>query len=547
MEPWQQFTHDYDLHARAASPLSLDQDGLINHSRRSSSSHSNAWNIPANNPMAGSAFKEEPSPFALPDMNKPQNQTTAYQTRPPKGPGYTGDAMGGDLGRELAQQIEHLGDLAFSPVEDPKSFSYPLEQRDSTIALGENDTHLLTNTYFQHAHPLFPFLDQKRHFGYLTLNNSGQLSAASPIGIGYAKAAFQVYMVQAIGARLLEHRSGVPANLRETYFSAATISHSSFSRLETIHDVECALLILIYAFLSEPPGIDVCLLKSTIMASCVRLGFHRPANEIPAALQSYRRILVFSSVYALDRTISIAHNTPFSLSDCDLEIELIASQLQASSLRSDHSYVDAATITAILKVYRLITTIHTVQKFSIPSFLRLATPFLAEPSPLALSNWRSGVFRTLEALLNEFRHEKEASSSSSTGAIAAEVDTKSKVIMDVVELKIHEATLFLLHPSRQAFELDPYEKSAAISTARSAIATYQRLATGKELAPSASTARSIYICGEVLSLLVPTEGRSADQDIQACHSLLESFVQVDIAKHLQRNLAELRHFKPAPS
>lgn len=532
MDPWQ-FPQEQDLHTGVTSPFSLDHDGL-SPSRRSSLS-SKAWGG-LGSPAIGVSSKEEFYPYLQSQAQNSRDisgQNSMRQT-----PGGSQDYLSdGFMAGELSQQIENLGGLSFSSLDESRNFAtggYP-SHPNHNFAFNEHNTSLSSNAFFKYIHPLYPFLDQDRHFEYLTLSNLGQLSESSSIDIPFTKAAFQVYMVQAIGARVLEHQNGVPCYFRDSYFSAATLSHSSFNKLESIHDIQAALLLLIYALYTRTPGIDVCLLKSTIMASCIRLEFHKPSNSVSATLLSYRGILAFLSAYVLDRTMSIALDIPFATCDSNIEIEALVAQLQASSPRIDHSPVDVATVGTTAKVSRLISIIHTVQKFSSRTHPRLATPFLSEASPSALSNWRSEIFHTLETLSSEFRSQKE-----NQAPTRGMVEPNTETMHTLVELRIQEATLLLLHPSDQALTLNPFEKRTIISTSRSSIAIYQGLQASKELLPSVSVARSVYTCGEVLSLLQSVGNRTTDPDIKNCRALLESFSEVDIAKHLERRLCELQ-------
>lgn len=447
--------------------------------------------------------------------------------------------------------FESAPDRMATPFLDDMSLT------DPAIPLNQQYSNPFSLTYFQHVHPFFPFLDPasySRQFDAVYGDHGFHQTLDIPI----ATARFHIYIVQAIGARILEHHNAGQQSFRESFFSAAMLSYNFFQKLDTIHDIHSALLLLIYSLFCETIEIEPLTLKSAITSSCVHLGLHKPRRDTgPYTDEDYRPHRTFLSAYILDRTISLALDEPFSLCDDNIEIEELVAQLEIHQ-QQHNSYPFAGgttrnfyTLSMAAKLNRIISTICTVQTLTRPNaqgIPRLTVPFLTTPTPPTLRAWRHEILQTVHALSAESRDTDSTS--------------QSVNVNDVLELLINEGTLLLLHPSSGT--LDAAERWVAQSTARRSVGIYRRLQGSEALVPCVHLARGVYFCGMVLqgagtgigdaetkgggasgsrgrsSRRVTASGMTEDPDVVLCRDILRWFGEegVNIAETFKEALDE---------
>lgn len=540
LQPWY-FPHDYDVSSMDSS-LALEHDPFALSRRSSTSSHASRT-VP--NAMRSGAMPppDEKDSFLRQDQwNRPPVMPSNYlsvdsinnQSPTPHDPDQLPTLSPSVPSLQIPQGVYGGMDMSTaSPVSDSMMTgvpSAPTPAEKHSYAFTEHYAHLFSSAYFHHVHPLYPFLDHDTYYRHLAaVYNS---SNNQPPGFSFTAAGFEVYMVQAIGARILEYQGGVQQSFREAYFSAAMLCSNQSNKLETLHDIHSGLLLLVFSRFIDAAEIEPLTLKATVTSSCVQLGLHKPKpSTTPFSEQDICALRTFISAYMLDRTISLSLNAPFSMSDDDLEIETLVFQLEQHQQQQQHHQhhqhtlmpsspspspspaippITLAVLTTTAKLYRITSTVHSVHSHSRPNsqgIPRLSTPFLTTPTPTTLSTWRSEIFRTLETLTAEFQQRKAAQTQPQFQG--PQLDD----VYDTVELLINAGILFLLHPPSSSssagttspnlnlnlnLDLNPFEIRTVQSTARTTVSMCRRLQGSKTLIPSLHLARVVYLSGVAL-------------------------------------------------
>ncbi|ORY25361.1 fungal-specific transcription factor domain-domain-containing protein [Naematelia encephala] len=240
-------------------------------------------------------------------------------------PHYLGPSSGYSWAKTLLGTLHRPPKLLFQPKE---TFQ-PRYQSTNTFVCpslpAKEVGAALLDSFYMHVQARYPFVDWRQLRGWLARQDEmvvqkGQFPINSAEGREKGTASFFIWMVYAIGARLLQ---GVPlpgVADPETYYTAA-LEH--FDVIVTLHNVENvqAFLYLVMYSLRCTEGPSVWHLTGLAMKMCVEMGMHRrrrmPKSSTPYLEEVRKR--VWWTVYGLDRWFALTLGRPLGIDDREVD------------------------------------------------------------------------------------------------------------------------------------------------------------------------------------------------------------------------------------
>jgi hypothetical protein len=220
--------------------------------------------------------------------------------------------------QELAQTAESLsahlffqGALSIPATPLPESMEYAVK---------------ISEAYFETIHLQYPFLHQPSHMKLI--EHVYAEPEPSPI------AAFQVYLVLAIGATVLSRRLKIPLS-GEGFCASAMKYFDKFCIENSLKGLQSLLLLLVYTLNSSSMGLNVWYLNYQCIAALLDLGLQRDvrSGKSMSVLDQELRTRTFWVIYSLDRSVATMMGRPIGLRDeaCELRVSLIFASWSRSS------------------------------------------------------------------------------------------------------------------------------------------------------------------------------------------------------------------------
>lgn len=212
--------------------------------------------------------------------------------------------------QELEQSAEsrsarlfHRNALSIPPSPLPESMDYAVK---------------ISEAYFETIHLQYPFLHQPSHMKLI--EHVYAESEPRPI------AAFQVYMVLAIGATVLSRRLKIPLS-SEGFCASAMKYFDKFCIENSLKGLQSLLLLLMYTLNSSSMGLNVWYLNYQCIAALLDLGLQRDvrSGKTMSVLDQELRTRTFWVIYSLDRSVATMMGRPIGLRDeaCELRVRQI--------------------------------------------------------------------------------------------------------------------------------------------------------------------------------------------------------------------------------
>jgi hypothetical protein len=208
--------------------------------------------------------------------------------------------------QELQQNVNRSsrlfpqGSLSIPSAPLPESMDYTIE---------------ISEAYFETIHLQYPFIHQPSHMKLI----EHVYAEAEPNPI----AAFQVYLVLAIGATVLSRRMKIPL-AGEGFCASAMKYFDKFCIENSLKGLQSLLLLLVYTLNSSSMGLNVWYLNYQCIAALLDLGLQRDvrSGKTMSVLEQELRTRTFWVIYSLDRSVATMMGRPIGLRDeaCELRV-----------------------------------------------------------------------------------------------------------------------------------------------------------------------------------------------------------------------------------
>ncbi|KAH7024341.1 fungal-specific transcription factor domain-containing protein [Microdochium trichocladiopsis] len=175
---------------------------------------------------------------------------------------------------------------------------------------------LLVDAYFQHVHPMYPFLHRPTFRCWESQVRQALSEGRTPDPAHH----FFVYIVHAIGALINPAFSPCPA---ECLYASAELYLERLLGYESLESVQAILACAMYSMRSTT-GAPVWTLSGIALRQCTDLGLHRASTRIGTdvgILQDQLQRRVFWVAYNLDRIAAISTGRPFGIAEDDIDAE----------------------------------------------------------------------------------------------------------------------------------------------------------------------------------------------------------------------------------
>lgn len=195
------------------------------------------------------------------------------------------------------------GGLSIPPIPLPSDMDYAVK---------------ISEAYFETIHPQYPFLHQPSYMKLI--EHVYAEPEPNPM------AAFQVYLVLAIGATVLSRRLKIP--LSGEGFCASAMKYFDKLCIEnSLKGLQSLLLLLVYTLNSPSMGLNVWYLNYQCIAALLDLGLQRDvrSGKTMSVLDQELRTRVFWVIYSLDRSVATMMGRPIGLRDeaCELRVSRV--------------------------------------------------------------------------------------------------------------------------------------------------------------------------------------------------------------------------------
>ena len=202
------------------------------------------------------------------------------------------------------------------------------------------DLQHFVDAYFENLHPMYPFLDEDAISERLEVLYAKRSPALNPQDMSQLfeiesimspTFSVQIFLIVALGSRILETR--LAANFSSERYLAtaqARINDLGLPLHDTVEGLQIMLLLTLSSFYFEN-GPNAWFLNSTIIASCLDLGFQRRwTNALPrTSLMGDREVLrrknirsaIFWSSYSIERRLAVVLGRPLTIRDEAIDVE----------------------------------------------------------------------------------------------------------------------------------------------------------------------------------------------------------------------------------
>ena len=232
---------------------------------------------------------------------------------------YLGPSSGIFFTRFVLAGLGRRIDVERSFPQGPSSDEYPvpadlLVVKPQELPSDKAHTQWLLQVYFDSVNLQYPFLHKPTLLDTVRKFYEG-------IEIRQVDE-FMIYMVLAVAATIASRRVKVPLYAEGYCASAMRRLEGIFDR-PTMSEVQCVLLLQMYAITNPSSGLSLWYLHYHALASTMELGLQRniPGNRF-SLLETEMRTRVFWCSYATDRALASLMGRPLGFPDeqCDLRV-----------------------------------------------------------------------------------------------------------------------------------------------------------------------------------------------------------------------------------
>ncbi|KAH7069635.1 fungal-specific transcription factor domain-containing protein [Paraphoma chrysanthemicola] len=211
---------------------------------------------------------------------------------------------------------------------------------------------------------------------------------------------FQLYMVLAIAATVLSHRT-------KRQFSAESYCISALQHLDQLNvqsstqGLQCMLLLLIFTFHNPHVRLSIWHLNYQCLASVVDLGLQRnvTASTGISIVSQEIRTRLFWTVFSLDRTIATMMGRPIGLRDEACELRLPQDIGDESSTGVEQATTASSSVLISIHLFKL-AKLNSELKYVANSIVREA-PSYAYPPITDITSWQRDMLSRLDQWASE--------------------------------------------------------------------------------------------------------------------------------------------------
>ncbi|KAH7070137.1 fungal-specific transcription factor domain-containing protein [Paraphoma chrysanthemicola] len=286
-----------------------------------------------------------------------------------------------EIGPETPANLSIISDLVDS-VQGP----LPIPNRSLVERLSQ--------VYFDTINVQWPILHESSFKAAINQLLSEEVTSA-PSRQKEPHVSFQLYMVLAIAATVLSHRT-------KRQFSAESYCLSALQYLDQLNvqssmqGLQCMLLLLIFTFHNPHVRLSIWHLNYQCLASVVDLGLQRNVTAsagISIVTQEIRTRL-FWTVLSLDRTIATMMGRPIGLRDEACELRLPQEISDGGSAGAEPATTASSSVLISIHLFKL-SKLNSELKYVANSIVREA-PSYAYPPITDITSWQSDMLSRLD-------------------------------------------------------------------------------------------------------------------------------------------------------
>ncbi|KAL6886021.1 hypothetical protein GGI43DRAFT_277865 [Trichoderma evansii] len=349
------------------------------------------------------------------------------------------------------------GGLSIPPTPLPSDMDYAVK---------------ISEAYFETIHPQYPFLHQP---SYMKL-----------IEHVYAElepnptAAFQVYLVLALGATVLSRRLKIP--LSGEGFCASAMKYFDKLCIEnSLKGLQSLLLLLVYTLNSPSMGLNVWYLNYQCIAALLDLGLQRDvkSGKTMSVLDQELRTRAFWVIYSLDRSVATMMGRPIGLRDeaCELRLptDVEDGKLTATGIQPRLENEQPTQMSSAIHLFKL-ARLNSEIKYVLHSISHEVPPYAYPRIPDVLQ-WQRGIMARLQAWLTQIPQ-----------------FTGERIYMThLCEIKYHGVMMLLLRPSPAIPNPSVNSLKSCYESAVASIRLYNQLYKRDLLVYSWVTVHSVFL------------------------------------------------------
>ncbi|KAI1762442.1 hypothetical protein GGR53DRAFT_418742 [Hypoxylon sp. FL1150] len=431
---------------------------------------------------------------------------------------YLGPSSGVPFARLIFSAIPQSQGLATSWVTSGVVGSQDAAQAQPFTLnwTSEVDLQHFVDAYFETHHPLHPFLDEDAVSDRLEILYTNQSPSTHPQQMPQLSEiesamspmySVQLFLIIALGARILETR--LSSNFSSERYLATAQARIENLRLplhDTVEGLQIMLLLTLSSFYFEN-GPNAWFLNSSIIASCIDLGFQRRWMEplTPGTSPGeHKRIIhrrnirsaIFWSTYSIERNLAVVLGRPLTLRDEAFDVEFPGEgtlsynqQRGAVSPSGDHPAengfkrprIEGHPYAAAQYSFRLDRIVAEI-KLMLHRVINLPDRF---PWPTDLVKWQKEAHATCDTIIDEVLTHLKWRSRRSTADIT----------IRTLELKYHHNLMLLHRPSPAIPHPSIDSWKTCYNSAVKTIMIYSDLHRFSKLTNSWLTAHTVFVSG----------------------------------------------------
>ncbi|PTB34880.1 hypothetical protein M441DRAFT_85028 [Trichoderma asperellum CBS 433.97] len=349
------------------------------------------------------------------------------------------------------------GGLSIPPAPLPSDMDYAVK---------------ISEAYFETIHLQYPFLHQPSHMKLI--EHVYVEPEPNPM------AAFQVYLVLAIGATVLSRRLKIP--LSGEGFCASAMKYFDKLCIEnSLKGLQSLLLLLVYTLNSPSMGLNVWYLNYQCIAALLDLGLQRDvrSGKNMSVLDQELRTRVFWVIYCLDRSVATMMGRPIGLRDeaCELRLptDVEDSKLTATGIQPRLETEQPTQMSSAIHLFKL-AQLNSEIKYVLHSISHEVPPY-AYPNIPDVLQWQKGIITRLQAWVTQIPQ-----------------FTGERIYMThLCEIKYHGIMMLLLRPSPAIPKPSVLSLKSCYESAVASIRLYNQLYKRDLLVYSWVTVHSVFL------------------------------------------------------
>ncbi|OBT98104.2 hypothetical protein VE01_03862 [Pseudogymnoascus verrucosus] len=257
-------------------------------------------------------------------------------------------------------------------------------------------TIMISKAYFEAIHPQYPFLHQPSHMKLI----EHVYTEPKPL----PNAAFQVYMVMAIGATVLSRRLKLPLS-GEGFCVSAMKYFDKLCIENSLKGLQSLLLLLIYTLNSPSMGLNIWYLNYQCIAALLDLGLQRDvrSGRTLSVIDQELRTRTFWVIYSLDRSVATMMGRPIGLRDEACELRLPADvedvKLTATGMQLRLETEQPTHMSSAIHLFKL-SQLNSEMKYVLHSISAEAPPY-SYPNIPNIQQWQTDITVRLKAWFDQ--------------------------------------------------------------------------------------------------------------------------------------------------